>query len=314
MSQTIRSLFVAACAMADRHRGGARPNVGPGACRSRRRVHAIAARRAARRQPSAAQRAVLVFTVRKARLAAGRLRSCRSSRTVRRRAMPTATRTCPATGARISRIRSAQPGLRRPGGFEADQSAMQRGAQWNKPLYKPEYWEKVRSLDYGKADVDPAYGCYKPVGVPRQNVPGRIVQKNGQIWLLNNVENGLRILPLDNRKRDENDLQFSIYNGMGLAHWDGDTLVIESVGFNDVSWLGWEGYFHSDKMEVTERFTRSGDLLYYNFTVNDPDVLMEPWTSYTYVRRLNPNPNRQDEATECDERDLELLADPFLRG
>src|SRR5262245_46590854 len=37
-----------------------------------------------------------------------------------------------------------QPGLRRPGGFEADQSAMQRGAQWNKPLYKPEYWEKVQ--------------------------------------------------------------------------------------------------------------------------------------------------------------------------
>ena len=110
-----------------------------------------------------------------------------------------------------------QPGLRRPGGFEADQSAMQRGAQWNKPLYKPEYWEKVRSLDYGKADVDPAYGCYKPVGVPRQNVPGRIVQKNGQLWLLNNVENGLRILPLDNRKRDENDLQFSTYNGMNSS-------------------------------------------------------------------------------------------------
>ena len=61
-------------------------------------------------------------------------------------------------------------------------------------------------------------------------------------------------------------------------------------------------------------FTRVGDLLYYNFTVNDPEVLLEPWTSYTYVRRLNPNPNRQDEATECDERDLNLLADPYLRG
>ena len=116
------------------------------------------------------------------------------------------------------------------------------------------------------------------------------------------------------RKRDENDYQFSTYNGMGLAHWNGDTLVVESVGFNDVSWLGWEGYFHSDKMEVTERFTRVGDLLYYNFTVKDPEVLQEPWTSYTYVRRLNPNPVRQDEATECDERDLGLLADPFLRG
>ena len=204
--------------------------------------------------------------------------------------------------------------IRRNGAFEADQSAMQRGAQWNKPLYKPEYWEKVRSLDYGKADVDPAYGCYKPVGVPRQNMPGRIVQKGGAIWLLNGVENALRILPLDGRKRDENDYQFSSYNGMGLAHWDGDTLVIESVGFNDDSWLGWEGYFHSDKMEVTERFLRQGDLLFYNFTVNDPEVLLEPWTSYTYVRRVNNNPNRQDEATQCDERDLQLLDDPFLRG
>jgi hypothetical protein len=41
---------------------------------------------------------------------------------------------------------------------------------------------------------------------------------------------------------------------------------------------------------------------------------MEPWTSYTYVRRLNPNPARQEEAALCDERDIGLLADPFLRG
>jgi len=204
--------------------------------------------------------------------------------------------------------------IRRNGSFEADQSAMQRGAQWNKPLYKPEFWEKVRGLDYSKADVDPAYGCEYPVGVPRQNLPGQIIQKNQEIWLLNGVENGLRILPLDGRKRDENDYQFSTFNGMGLAHWEGDTLVIESVGFNDISWLGWEGYFHSDKMEVTERFLRQGDILYYNFTVKDPDVLMEPWTSYTYARRINTAPDRQGEAGQCSERDLQLLADPFLRG
>jgi hypothetical protein len=206
------------------------------------------------------------------------------------------------------------PGLRRNGAFEADQSSMQRAAQWNKPMYKPENWEKVRGLDYGRVDVDPYYGCYKPLGVPRQNVPGRIVQKDRQIWLFNGVENALRILPLDGGKRDENDYQFSTSNGMGLARWEGDTLVIESVGFGDRTWIGWEGYFHTDKMEVTERFTRVGDLLYYNFTVTDADVLMEPWTSYTYVRRLNPRPARQDEAPECIERDNGLLADPFLRG
>src|SRR5258705_4583997 len=94
------------------------------------------------------------------------------------------------------------PGLRRLGAVEPDQASMQRGAQWNKPLYKPEYWEKVRSLDFGKADVDPAYGCGQPVGVPRQNVPGRIIQKDKQILLLHNVENGIRILPLDGRQRD----------------------------------------------------------------------------------------------------------------
>ena len=206
------------------------------------------------------------------------------------------------------------PGLRGRGLFEPDQAVMQRGAQWNKPLYKPEYWEKVRSLDFSTADVDPAYGCVHPVGVPRQNVPGRIVQKNNQIWLMNGVENAIRILPLDGRQRDALDREYSTYNGMGLARWDGDTLVVESVGFNDITWLGWEGYFHTDKMEVTERFRREGDLLFYSFTVNDPDVLLEPWTSITYVRRLNPNPVRQDEAPICEERDLELLADPYNRG
>jgi hypothetical protein len=67
-------------------------------------------------------------------------------------------------------------------------------------------------------------------------------------------------------------------------------------------------------MEVTERFRREGDLLFYSFTVNDPDVLMEPWTSITYVRRLNPNPVRLDEAATCEERDINLLADPYNRG
>jgi hypothetical protein len=207
-----------------------------------------------------------------------------------------------------------QPGLRAKGTFEPDQVVMQRGAQWNKPLYKPEYWEKVRSLDFSKVDVDPNYGCTHPTGVPRQNVPARIVQKHNQIWLLNGVENALRIVPLDARERDPLDSEYQTYNGMPLAKWEGDTLVIESVGFNDITWLGWEGYFHTNAMTVTERFTRRGDLLFYNFTVDDPEVLAEPWRSITYVRRLNPNPVRQDEAAICEERDVDLLADPYERG
>jgi hypothetical protein len=59
---------------------------------------------------------------------------------------------------------------------------------------------------------------------------------------------------------------------------------------------------------------RSGDLLFDSFTVDDPDALMEPWTSITYARPLNPNPARQDEAPICEERDIDLLADPYNRG
>ena len=62
--------------------------------------------------------------------------------------------------------------LRHPGTLEADQMVPQRGSQWNKPLYKPEFWQKVRDLDYSRIDVDPSYAC-TPLGVPRAGVPAR---------------------------------------------------------------------------------------------------------------------------------------------
>ena len=96
-----------------------------------------------------------------------------------------------------------------------------------------------------KANVDPNYGCTYFSRVPRQNVPTRVVQNDGHIWLLNSVENGLRIIP---------------------------------------------------------------------FAVHDSDVLAELWTSYTDVRRHSPTSTPRGEARVCEERDMDLLADPFLRG
>jgi len=161
---------------------------------------------------------------------------------------------------------------------------------------------------------NPLLNCL-PDGVPHGDLlpePFKILHTPRVIVMLYEVETTFRQIFMDGRKLPADPSR--TWQGYSVGRWEGDTLVIESVGFNDNSWLGWEGYFHTDKMEVTERFRREGDLLFYNFTVNDPDVLMEPWTSYTYVRRLNPNPARQDEAAQCDERDLGLLADPYLRG
>ena len=201
-------------------------------------------------------------------------------------------------------------GLRRDGTFEPDQAALQRASGWLKPMYKPQYWNKVRGLDYGKSDGDPVFAC-NPVGVPRMNVPAQIIQTPTHVVLVNNGMR-TRVVPTDGRKLTDQDADMSTFDGVAVGHWDGDTLVVESVGFNDISWLQWQGYFHTNQMKVTERFWRVGDLLFYNFTVDDPDVLLEPWTQGTMVMRLMPANGRVVEADPCVV--LPAGGDPYLRG
>ena len=178
-------------------------------------------------------------------------------------------------------------GIRALGFNESDQAVLQRGAAWNKPIYKPEFWQTVRDNDFSRIDLDPAYNCETP-GVPRQNGPNKITQSDKEVILFNWPI--ARIIPVDGRPRDPQDLDQTTSNGMSLGRWEGDTLVIESNGFNNLTWLQFQGYFHTDLMVVTERLWRQGNLLYYNFTVDDPDVLMEPWTQDTMVKVLNPDP------------------------
>jgi len=202
--------------------------------------------------------------------------------------------------------------IRRMGTFEPDQAVLQRGVAWNKPIYKPEFWEKVRGLDFSMVDVDPSFRCLPP-GVPRQTAPQKIIQTPKEILFYNGTST--RFVPVDGRERDPIDFDYSSWSGIPLGRWEGDTLVVESVGFTDESWLQWQGYFHTENMKVTERLRRDGDLLFYTFTVDDPEVLAEPWTSDTYVRRLNPDPKaRLEEAPPCSEQDLKFIIDKYYRG
>jgi hypothetical protein len=67
--------------------------------------------------------------------------------------------------------------------------------------------------------------------------------------------------------------------GHSVGHWEGDTLVIDTVGFNDKSWLDAQGHSHTEMMRVTERFRRP-DLghLEIEFTIDDPGAYAKPWT------------------------------------
>jgi hypothetical protein len=66
--------------------------------------------------------------------------------------------------------------------------------------------------------------------------------------------------------------------GHSVGHWEGDTLVVDTVGFNDKSWLDPQGHPHTEMMRVTERFRRP-DLghLEIEFTIDDPGAYAKPW-------------------------------------
>ena len=67
--------------------------------------------------------------------------------------------------------------------------------------------------------------------------------------------------------------------GQSWARWEGDTLVIETTGFNDRTWFDRSGNYHSDKLKVTERFTRTSDhTMDYSATMEDANVFTQPWT------------------------------------
>jgi hypothetical protein len=162
----------------------------------------------------------------------------------------------------------------------------------NRPIYKPEHWDKVIELDMWTNREDPVMTC-QPLGIPRQGPPRRIMQTADDIvFFYQQYGDGgggqaeFRIIPTDGRERNERDGRETKYYGYTLGTWEGDTLVLDSTSFNDYTWLARGGFFHSDQMHVIEKLTRKGDELLYEVTVEDPVVLVEPWVMTPRLLRI----------------------------
>jgi len=166
----------------------------------------------------------------------------------------------------------------------------------NRPIYKPEYWDKVQQLDMNTNTEDPLFIC-QPLGLPRVGPPVRILQTANDVVFLyagggaSTQPADYRVIPTDGRKHDPIRSQDVYFYGHSVGHWEGDTLVIESIAFNDLTWLERGGYFHSDKMRTIERLRREGNTLRYEVTVEDPEVLAQPWVMNPRQLRLNTNPD-----------------------
>jgi hypothetical protein len=87
-----------------------------------------------------------------------------------------------------------------------------------------------------------------------------------------------RIIYMD-RKEHPKDLLPSYY-GDSVGHWEGDTLVIDTVGFNEKFWMSRDGLPHTDRLHLTERFSRlDARTLKYEVTIEDPGAYTAPWSS-----------------------------------
>jgi len=151
--------------------------------------------------------------------------------------------------------------------------------------------------------MDTVLRCQAP-GVPRIGPPHKIVQNAREVVFLYDDVNGafFRIIPTDGRPHPE-DLEPS-FNGDSVGHWEGDTLVVDVVGFNEKTWLAGVGTIHSEKLHVTERYTRdTADTILYDVTVEDPETLTKPWHEHE-IFRLRPNERLRE--YECIENNEDL--------
>ena len=174
------------------------------------------------------------------------------------------------------------------------------------PMYKPEFWDKIQELDQWTNRDDPIMTC-KPIGIPRHGTPRRIVQTDYDVIFFYPINadygggnNEYRDIPTDGRGLTDQQKSLTAYYGQSVGKWEGDTLVIDSINFDDATWLGRGGFFHSTSMHTIEKLRRVGNELYYDMTVEDPEVLLEPWVMPTRILPLIDRDMIQPERANCE--------------
>jgi hypothetical protein len=144
--------------------------------------------------------------------------------------------------------------------------------------------EQDRASSHGRV----ASNCLPP-GMPRvMNQPYNLefTFSPDRVTIVQEAYMQIRRVYTDGRKHPEDpDPNF---NGHSIGRWEGDTLVVETVGLRDDTWMGGIGVFHSSKLKITERIRldpANADRLIIEFTFEDPEALTRPWKqTYVYAR------------------------------
>ena len=144
---------------------------------------------------------------------------------------------------------------------------------------------------------DPILQC-DPAGFPRVmflNTPFEFVQVPGRVIQFFENDHEYRTIWTDGRPLPKD--PDPTWYGYAIGHWEGDdTLVVESTGFRDSTWLGSTGYPHSEEMRVLERYRRvDHDTILYDITVTDPKAYTAPIVGPHRTMKQRPNDEMVEE-------------------
>lgn len=145
--------------------------------------------------------------------------------------------------------------------------------------YQDQALEKRAENFANRYTQDPEIKCFLP-GVPRFVYlphPFQVIQGDRKIMLVSGFAAASRTIHMD--KDDPESAPIDSWMGRSHGRWDGDTLVVESAGFNGESWFDRAGNFASWNLKVTERFTPLGaNAIMYEATMEDDTVFTRPWS------------------------------------
>jgi len=154
---------------------------------------------------------------------------------------------------------------------------------WAEALYKsakPSFGPRSVTMEQTN---DPVYQCFPP-GMPRVYLhpfPMQIIQLPTEVVMLFEYDHTVRHIFTDGREHPK-DVD-ATWMGDSIGHWEGDTLVVDTIGFNDKTWLDRIGHTHSTELHVVERMRRPDhETLQIDFHIEDPKAYNKPIDSTMY--------------------------------
>jgi len=180
---------------------------------------------------------------------------------------------------------------------------------------KAAYEKNIAALKSGEL-IDAARRFCVPDGVPRilaTPYPFEIIQTPGQTTMIYELNHAVRVVTMDKPlPKDEELIPYPYYDGHSVGHWEGDTLVVESAGFNDKTFLDATGAPHSDSMKTVERIHKtSPNQLEDVVMVHDPEMFTRDWSA-RFVYQLRRDIRLEDYV--CGEKHRDISSVRGVRG